>query len=452
MNDIENRLRATLAEQAKQAPPGAALAERILAEVDSPARVLRPRHGWRTWTMPLLAAAAVAAIVATVVGIQNDRHTAAPVAPAVSHGVTASPTVDSSPTPAPTPTSMPAPATVPADPNSIGLDHFQAIDITFVGSKDGWALGNSDCLNDSAKTCAAMVFTTDGGTSWHSMKQPPGDVAATGCGALCFERIRFATDRIGYAFGPTSFAMTKDGGATWQRESGGAEALETLDGNVIRLVAKSSSGCPGPCDVSVETAMIGSSTWSTQQLAPGGISPIAVQLARSGTDAYVLATRNPASGAGIQTSTLYVSTDDGASWLQRPEPCPQAGFEVDSTALAAGTNGTVIVLCTARPGSSPDFVAVSHDHGSTFARAAGSVPTSVDLVAGDTKTVLVAAGAVARRSTNGGASWARIDDLAGTVSFLGFESKTVGRAVTDGGRTIWTTHDAGRTWHAFDFS
>ncbi len=37
------------------------------------------------------------------------------------------------------------------------------------------------------------------------------------------------------------------------------------------------------------------------------------------------------------------------------------------------------------------------------------------------------------------------------MSFLGFESPSVGRAVTDGGRTIWTTFDGGKTWSPFHF-
>ena len=37
------------------------------------------------------------------------------------------------------------------------------------------------------------------------------------------------------------------------------------------------------------------------------------------------------------------------------------------------------------------------------------------------------------------------------ASWVGFESQTEGRAVTDGGRTIWTTHDGGQTWSPYRF-
>jgi hypothetical protein len=40
-----------------------------------------------------------------------------------------------------------------------------------------------------------------------------------------------------------------------------------------------------------------------------------------------------------------------------------------------------------------------------------------------------------------------VPDISGSVTFAGFESTTVGRVVSDGGRTIWTTRDGGATWH-----
>jgi photosystem II stability/assembly factor-like uncharacterized protein len=66
--------------------------------------------------------------------------------------------------------------------------------------------------------------------------------------------------------------------------------------------------------------------------------------------------------------------------------------------------------------------------------------------------VLIAAGraqeaaAGLSRSTDGGASWHRVAGPDLGVSFVGFESPTVGRVVTDGGRSIWTTTNAGKTW------
>jgi photosystem II stability/assembly factor-like uncharacterized protein len=309
--------------------------------------------------------------------------------------------------------------------------------VTFVGTDDGWALGTADCSPDVASSCPAMVRTTDGGASWHSMPQPPGDLT----------KIRFATPDIGYAFSDTALEMTLDGGRTWTTQSGGALALETLHGNVVRLVSPH-GGCPGPCSVQAEFAAVGGSTWTTADLGP--IDLVGVQLARSDADVYVLATRNWAGGAPAE-STLYVSSDNGVHWTEHPEPCPQEGGEVDSHAIAASPGATVTALCVPRD-SSPAFVAVSTDGGAQFSRRAGTLPwADAGTVVGDPGTVLVAAGDHSYRSTDGGGSWTPITNVTGTVSFAGFESPSLGRIVTDGGRTIWTTTDGGASWSRFGF-
>lgn len=452
MNDIESQLRATLDEQAGHAPRGEQLAGRILAEVQASARVLRPRRGWSTWTMPLLAAGAVASVVAAVVGVSQLRHSAAPERPAVSHQLP-SPTHAVHRSAAPSATGSPS---VPVTSSGTDVAGFQALDLTFVSENQGWALGRARCVSGPG-TCSALFRSTDG-RNWTSMPGAAFNVPGVkNCTAPCVDHIRFATPDVGYVYSSAAFFMTTDGGSHWTYQPGrGAEALETLDGNVIRLVSDG-TGCPGPCNVRAQTARIGSSAWVTVPLQPGGLSSVGVQLVRSGSDAYVLSTKNPTGGAANQTSTLFVSTYDGASWQKYGEPCPQpapAGrtAEVDSTAVAAAAGGTVSVLCASRDGTSPTFVAVSHDRGAHFARAPGSLPPrSVHLLAGDPTSVLVAASDGAYRSTDGGAHWARIPDLSRSVSFLGFESARVGRAVTAGGRTIWTTTDRGRTWQSFEF-
>lgn len=279
------------------------------------------------------------------------------------------------------------------------------------------------------------------------------------CAAPCVHHIRFATDLIGYAYSSDVLFMTTDGGSHWQPQPGrGAEALETLDGNVIRLVSDR-GGCPGPCNVHVETALLGTSTWTTVHLQPGDIDPVGVQLSRSGSDAYVLATGRTAGGAADQTSTLYISTDNGASWNPRSEPCPQASAqankittEVDSVAVAAAPGGAVSLLCASRDGVSRIFAIISRDTGTHFTQRTDSLPRSAgELLTGDPSTVLIAAGTTAYRLIGAGPRWVQVAGLAGRVSFLGFESATVGRAVTDAGRKIETTTDGGRTWSSFEF-
>ena len=120
----------------------------------------------------------------------------------------------------------------------------------------GWALvGQGTC---GQTTCADVLTTTDGGSVWHQI----GSIAATlsdcvGCGTPGVSHIRFANDLDGYAFGPDLF-VTTDGGVTWSQENGPyVAALEPAGGTVMR-VAYTETGCPGPCDLTIQTAPAGS--------------------------------------------------------------------------------------------------------------------------------------------------------------------------------------------------
>jgi hypothetical protein len=431
-SDLETRLRATLRERADAAPSGALVAERVLAEIEAPGIVVRPRGGFAARTMPFLAAAAVAAVIAGVVGISQLRHPASP-RPSALSAAPSRPTTSAAPTSTTTHTR--------SAPVSVG--GFRATDLTFASETHGWALGTQACRSGTGR-CTTLFQTTDGAT-WHALPTKVPDVA----------HIRFANDGVGYAFSLDALFMTTDGGKRWVRQPGrGAAALETLDNNVIRVVPLS-PGCP--CDVRVETARIGSTRWTPVPLGPApALASGVVAMTRSGSDAYVLLTGHSAGGALKQTSTLYASSDDGASWASRGEPCPQATGdpvtnEVDSVAVAAAPKDTVVALCQPRNSTKPAFIVTSHNAGNSFDRTAGTIRFP-GLLTGDPRTVLVAGGATgAYRSTNGGKTWQRISELSGSVSFVGFESPTTGRAITEPGRTVWTTRDGGRTWKPFRF-
>ena len=140
------------------------------------------------------------------------------------------------------------------------LSGFRITDLTSV-STQGWALGSAQCLSSTGR-CDAIEHTTDGGRTWASLAAPaagPGD-SPTACARLCVAGLRFATTSIGYAFagpglgGGAAFFRTQDGGRTWHRQSGGRR-LESLNGNIVRVVA-ATPGCrpaattpcrPPPC-------------------------------------------------------------------------------------------------------------------------------------------------------------------------------------------------------------
>jgi photosystem II stability/assembly factor-like uncharacterized protein len=53
-------------------------------------------------------------------------------------------------------------------------------------------------------------------------------------------------------------------------------------------------------------------------------------------------------------------------------------------------------------------------------------------------------------STNGAATFTHSHKLR-NASWVGFESRSLGRLVNNAGRTIWTTRDGGHTWTSFSF-
>lgn len=463
MSDIERELRDSLAENARRAPAGGGLAERIIADAQRGRGAhdrSTARSRWRAWALPAVAAACVAGVVALIVivaSLQHPQthsastsslHTTPPTSAAVTSSAPATTAASSNQATTSAPTS-PAPGTgrVP--------DGFTVSDLTFVGSEEGWALGSAQCLNNPANRCIAVLWTTDGGQHWGSVKNPAANISIAGnCKEPCIEHIRFADDKVGYAYGQNALFMTTDGGAHWTRQAGGADALETLSHNVIRVT--DAGNCPPACGYEVWTAPVGASEWQKAQL-PGSVNGDSVLLSRTGDAAYLLIRQNPAGGAGSEQSTLLASSDDGRSWQTRDTTCPQGGGEIDANLMTTADDGSVTLLCTPRLGSGPQFTVTSTDGGSKFRpgrrQALGSLPAAA--LGAASNSVLLVSSDDTYRSIDGGQTWSRLGVNSGSdpgpVSWIGFENGTVGRAISTDGRTVWTTTDAGSTWTGHTF-
>jgi photosystem II stability/assembly factor-like uncharacterized protein len=369
-----------------------------------------------------------------------------------------------------------APSSTPArvtTPPASGIAHFRPIDLTFVSTVQGRALGTADCLSGPGR-CTAMAHTLNGGLSWTSTTPPPANIYipdAGGCAAPCISSIRFATLLIGYAFGNAlistsygteAFFMTTDGGQTWRREPGGADALETLDGNVIRVTDP--GNCPPGCAYEVETAPIGSSQWQHVTLPGPAGSGDSVRLARTGKHAFIQSYGNMAGGAPA-VSVLWSSSDDGATWARHSEPCLQDGTrftgEVDSTDLTTAPDGSLTILCVHRA-TGDGFTITSSDDGITFYRAPQSLGAAgASLVGAASVTVLFVDSDMLYRSSDAGAHWQRTQQNSVgplTASWIGFQSLTIGHVIEPGATqsnlnpsAIWTTRDAGKTWADYVF-
>jgi hypothetical protein len=379
--DLEARLRRELSSWAEEAPPPRAVSVRTLdAAYAAPVERSRP-----AWLLSAIAACVLLVVIGgTVGGIALVRHLTEPTRPA-----------------APTQPASPAPANrIGAErPSDLAEPNREPDRLCFLRAtgtrgchwpgpgrihgarpdvrerRPGWALGTAPC---SSNPCTSLVRTSDGGRSWVGIRPPVvGLVGVDDCSTACVSNVRFATPLVGYLFGPQVFYLTTDGGATWQRQVGGAAALEIADNNVLRVPAGDGQGCFPGCPVSVQVSTIGGTG-----VAYGPCSVVAqvgfdtgVQLSRTGGHAYLQVYGHVSGGASQAHSALYVSADSGLTWADRGETCPQVSpGEVDASALSSASDQSVTVLCTQRSGSA-SFVAVSTDGGRSFqARKAAAQP------------------------------------------------------------------------------
>jgi photosystem II stability/assembly factor-like uncharacterized protein len=451
--DLELRMHRAMTARSVSAPAGVGLADRIVVaattrSVETTPDTRRLTPGWRDWIMPVVAAIGVAILVGAVLignrlfraDEQQPGHPSTPPAPTAS---VVPPPISSA-----APKQSPSPATSQSGSMPPG---FRVVDLTWISLDEGWALGTAPC---AVANCRTVAHTTDGGLTWQ-----PTSVLATNS----IQALRFANRSVGYAFGVDALFMSTDGGHTWARQAGGAVGLETANGTVLRL-ASSHTGCPGACDVHLQRSAVGGTSWQDLEL-PGRSGGFGAALARSGNVVAITFLGHPAGGAMHQQSTLITSTDNGNTWTNRGEPCPQAGTdpalsEVDSGAAVTGPDGSIVSLCTPRSGNGAQFVTVSTDGGARFTAGPASLGAArVEALGAASASVLFLASDWLYRSSDAGRTWQRVQQNSsqapGNASWIGFENSTTGRVISAGVGTappvIWTTRDAGLTWTAHTF-
>ena len=422
--------------------------------------------GWRGWVIPVAAAAVVAVLLAAVL-VGTSLLSPKPTPPAGPHNQ--SPALSSSVpaptgTPSPTGTAQPSPtgSGAPSTPAQGGLpaggpvpDGFRAVDLTWVSTDIGYALGTAPC---ATAPCTSITRTADGGKSWVGLPAPKAMLNQTDdCSGSCVSGLRFANPDVGYAFGPNALFLTTDGGQHWAKRDGSAYSLEIVDGMAVRVLGQGPSCAPG-CDFRVQRAAIGTADWHDVTLPAGG-QHAGAQLGASGRTVVLATFGHVAGGAENATSVLFTSTDAGSSWRKVGEPCPQGAggtAEVDTVAVTVAQDGSITGLCVPRGGSGAKFTMTSTDGGAHFTAAPASLGAAAGNVLGaaSASTLLVSLDQL-YRSTDGGRHWQRTGTGGhgpGAASWIGFQTSSVGRVLevdgpaTAASGTVWTTTDAGRTW------
>ncbi|HEX8092940.1 WD40/YVTN/BNR-like repeat-containing protein [Jatrophihabitans sp.] len=431
------------------------------------------QRGWRGWILPAAAAAVVAVLLAGVlVGTSLLRPDRQP--PAAQPSPTSSSTSAPAPNGTPSATARPTPSTSPSGgastPVQGGLPAggpvpagFKAVDLTWVSTDVGYALGTAPCVS---APCTSILRTVDGGKSWVGLPAPNAMLSQTDtCSNSCdlVTHLRFANPDVGYAFSFNALFLTTDGGKHWARQQpdGSAYSLEIVDGMALRVLGQAPSCAPG-CKFRVQRAAIGGTEWDDVALPPGARSAGA-QLAASGRTAVLATFGNPAGGAQDATSVLFTSTDGGATWRKVGEPCPRTsgGGEVDTVAVTVAPDASITGLCTPRGDSGPKFTMTSTDGGAHFTAAPPSLGAATgDVLGAASATTLLVSLDQLYRSTDGGQHWQRTGNGGkgpGAASWIGFENSSVGRVLevdgpgTAASGTVWTTTDAGRSWRANTF-
>lgn len=455
MTDPENELRRMLAQQAGDAPDGAPIAERVLAEI---AAQPAAKRGWQRWGIPVAAAAVVAAVTAGTLGLTAlHRHDVSD-----NRGLGQTQHTPRSHTPTLIPRQTSAGGTSAenkgSDESSSGTEvrtlptGFVATDLSFDSEASGWVIGSTGC---GTAACAYLGHSTTVGGGWAQIAQLPLPVAvgptATCSHAPCVDHVRFYDDLHGYLYGPSAFYTTSDGGQTWSaQDNQGAAALEVDSLAAVRVTT--TGGCRAGCTFRVQTAKPGSATWVERSLGAAPVVGSAATIARAHDTVY-LAVAGP-TGA----DRLFVSKDRGVQWSQQHrDPCEsqKTGSHLADVATDQG-GADLVVLCVTAAGQSTLRVGDAAGGAlSTLGAVVGTGSTTSPRVAIlANSTVVVAGDALYRGTTAGGAGFTPVPDVKAStgVCFLGFENATMGRFVGADGRTVWTTRDAGKTWSPVSFS
>jgi photosystem II stability/assembly factor-like uncharacterized protein len=322
-----------------------------------------------------------------------------------------------------------------------------ATDLTFISDAEGWALGAASC--QTFGRCARVFHTTDSGATWTTIGAPEAAVA-DGNGQLdcpngiCVRvrTIRFASPLLGYAFG-TSLFHTLDGGRTWQQEPSTAPILSVAYAGLsaFRVAATdpgSGTTCFGGCHIQ-RAAATGGPWQEVGLIVTAAISEIYTDGPQR---VYVFGFANAAGGAQNKRASVYATSDGGATWQTRSDPCPQTGF---AQGAATAPVGHLFTLCEAS-----GINLVRSDDGGRSVSAAITAPIGHEFAAASETTLVGVAWdgnvPVVKTSFDGGAHWqTTLTCPVGPVLALGYQDAHTAHVICPES-TVWRTQDGGGTW------
>ena len=311
-------------------------------------------------------------------------------------------------------------------------------------------LGAQTCATG---TCTTLASTINGGSTWTYVG--PGPAAVTGP-SPAVSKVRFATTKDGWAFGPQLWS-THDGGRSWTSQATPGPVSDVEASGGVAYALEASCGTE-PCvqgDRLLQTP-VASDAWtaiSSPKLAdgPGSLAP-------HGNTVWVVV-----NGGGTSTFDMVVG---GTSWHRLANPCAAAGADLALAGVAPVSTTQLFELCAGDPGAGSETkVVLFSSDGGANATATSAAPARGGIASGiaaaSTAVVAVPAASGASyvyRSADGGHTWGTpLSQGDGGVGYfdVGFTTATQGVAVygspAQGNSSLLMTHDAGATWKPVTF-
>ena len=368
-------------------------------------------------------------------------------------------------------------------PIGVSVPATALVDVGFASPQDGFALAvhRGDVF---------LAATTDGGMTWQVRSEDlPSGLGADDGYPGQFEFI----GSTGYLWGDRSAELaplwvSHDDGATWHVAHLGPYVIDAsaIGSNVWALT----STCPAttatattPCSIGLEQSVDEGNTWTPLNVPvlngslAAGSGVQAMELARiTSTRAYVLTT-SQASSTALVDWQLSFTADSGVTWTSRQVPC--GGPFALGAEVAASSTDDLWLLCgsQASAGEQSKQLFRSGDGGATWSLVAAAVGLGTPAPASVPPNPLPLAGyvapftighrnlAVASPETawlfpsraglyitsDGGASWDQVPELAAAGFASGGEGDITFLSPTDGwicayGVGLWQTTD-GVHWH-----
>jgi photosystem II stability/assembly factor-like uncharacterized protein len=397
----------------------------------------------RTLTLPAICLALIVSVAGCgSAGNATPSGSPTSVNPTASTPTSPNPSASLSASTTPKPT-QPSGAPVPAK--------FKAASVTFVSVDEAFVLGSAPSSGTS------LLRTLDRGQTWVSLATFSAPLGRPGSSSSpTVWGTRFASPAHGFVFGNGLFETT-DGGKHWSADSapsGSILSLATIDGQVLALTAKGSSGA-----ASLLRRPLAGGAWST-------VASVHYVDLLDPTD--LISTQAGTAGV-LDGKTVLVTTDGGLHVTSHPTPSTPQGYSPASVAVTS--RNTLALLCVGQgyTGHMQKLVYVSADAGAHWSKA--GVPNaegSGGMLAGGSATnvVLVTSSAASwiNRSIDIGQTWTTVkffgDGGMGWAD-LGFTNAldavvVHGPAYSNGGSDgrpgqLLLSSDGGATWYAVSF-